>query len=68
MDLGAHSRWCPERVGPIAARFGALSERAESLADAIGGLHPNAANHVYRASEDLRVRATREASAWKATR
>lgn len=64
-DLGAHRRWCPEQVGPRAARLGDAAERAESLADQIGALDPAAANDCYRASGRLRERATHEAILWK---
>lgn len=52
-DLGAHTRWCPERVGPTAARLGAASERADSLGDFIGGADPHLANEAYRLSMRL---------------
>lgn len=64
-DLGAHSRWCKEVVGPRAERLGITSERVQDLADQIGSLSPLAANRLYAAARDLRAQATVEAEAWK---
>ena len=38
MGIGAHARWCPERVGLTAWRLGLASEAVESMADQIGSL------------------------------
>jgi hypothetical protein len=55
--LGAHRRWCPYAVGETAAYFGQLSEKAESLGDAIGPNDMGAANMAWQVAAILRQRA-----------
>jgi len=57
--LGAHKRWCPTQVGPVAALLGPWSEQVEQWGDRIGGV-PNSAdnaNMLYAISNTLEVRA-----------
>ena len=39
-DLGAHTRWCPEVHGRLAARYGSQASKAEALADEVGADKP----------------------------
>ena len=55
--LGSHRRWCPYAVGETAAYFGQLSERADSIADAIGPNDMGAANMAWQVAAILRKRA-----------
>ena len=55
--LGSHRRWCPYAVGETAAYFGQLSERADSLGDAIGPNDMGAANMAWQVAAILRKRA-----------
>lgn len=63
--LGAHVRWCPEKVGPRASALGRRSEQAEALGDAVGSLAPSEANGLYRISGELRDQAARAALEWR---
>lgn len=67
-DLGQHIRWCPEVVGPQAARFGQQSERIEALADEVGASAPEVANLLYSASGLARIHAEARAKRWREDR
>jgi len=64
-DLGQHIRWCPEVVGPSAARLGQQSERIEALADEVGGSALDVANPLYSAASLARVYAEARAKHWR---
>jgi len=67
-DLGAHIRWCPEVVGPTAARLGDLADQAEDVADRVGPLWPDTANWLYTFAARARAKAQLAAEQWRAGR
>lgn len=59
-DLGAHTRWCPEVVGPKAARLGTEGDRADVMGDRLA-FAPQLANLAYELSGKLWLAAAAEA-------
>lgn len=59
--LGAHIRWCPVRVGHIAARLGEESEKAESIGDNLS-VSPEHANMAWALAASLREAANKAAA------
>lgn len=67
-DLGAHAAWCPERVGPVAAKYVKMAAMAESIGDDIGGNEPQWSSTAWGLASWLRLRAREEEAAWLKTK
>lgn len=63
---GAHKRWCSTVVGVHASMRGRWSERAEALADEVGGNDPGAANVLYQLAGEFKDEALKMAKKFKA--